>query len=241
MGSGVLEEQRYSDQLQDLLNADGSGRYEVMNTALNGLNIYRGVQRLGLMLPRYRADLFVFGFSPNDIEGENYETRVENLEESGRIWAWALRNYNSPFYLWRLFTLRAAMMLTESALHSKSEELRYNYLENEAAWADFVRGLEDFAELTRKHGVCGHVLIHTYLDRLGDDHPYLEVYDLVERTARAKGLTVTQTFPIFEGLRADRLWVTQFDRHPSPEGHAMLAEVLYEDLKQLPPRCWQRR
>lgn len=69
VGWGVEEELRYSSRLEQLLEAEPIGsweRHEVLNMALAGLNAKLGVRRLLHHASHYRADLIVFGFTPND-------------------------------------------------------------------------------------------------------------------------------------------------------------------------------
>jgi lysophospholipase L1-like esterase len=238
MGSGVEEEDRYSSQLERLLNERDSGRrYEVMNTGLNGLNIDHGVQRLERMMAHYRAHLFVFGFSRNDIEGPAYK-EAEGYEEVAEWWLWAQRNARSSSYFWRLLSYRIVDFHTRSNRVRKNQEIRDNYLENPAAWAAFLGGLDRFAALAREHGVCAHVLLHTHLDNLGPDHPYLDIYERVQNAAIERGISVTASFPYFEGRRPVPLWVSLFDPHPNRDGHEILARALSDGLAELPPSCW---
>ncbi len=239
MGSGVEEQDRYSDQLERLLNAQGSPwRYETINTGLSGLNIEQGVKRLERMLAHYRASLLVFGVSPNDIEGEHFQ-KLEGGEQMADWWLWAQRHSDSRSYFWRLLTFRVVDYATRENRLMRYREIRHNYLDNPDAWRDFAAGLERFAALARQHDVCGHVLLHPFLGSLGPEHPYIEVYDRVEAAARERKLTVTPTFERFKGMTPEPLWVSLFDPHPNRDGHRILAEALHAGLKQLPARCWK--
>jgi hypothetical protein len=51
---------------------------------------------------------------------------------------------------------------------------------------------------------------------------------------------VSQSFPAFRWQSASDLRISPLDDHPNDEGHRILAEVLFEGLKQLPPRCGLR-
>ena len=239
MGSGVPEEDRYTDRLERRLDAEGRGRrYEVVNVGLSGLNTHYVVERLKALAPQYASQLYVYGFSTNDIEGPAYRTRPGGRSpvEAGRnYWAFVGEVERSPSYLWRF--LRARWKLRHASV--QPDEVIENFLENPAAWSDFLAGLDDFAETSRRDGACGHVLLHPDLWDLDEGHPYLEVYARVERAAVERGLTVSQGFPYVEGRDARALWVSLFDRHPNREGHALLAEALYDGLMRLPPECWE--
>jgi lysophospholipase L1-like esterase len=241
MGSGVLEEDRYTNQLDRRLGSD----YEVLNLGLSGLNIDGVVARLDQLSRHYRSHLFVYGFSLNDIEGPAYRSRSAGPPPAvfGRAyWAGVAALERSPSYFWRF--LGAWRLARNRGNADPNAEVLENFLENPAAWEDFLAGLDRFAALAETHEVCAHVLLHSHVGELDDTHPYLEVYDRVEAAALERGLTVSPSFPYFareSGKNAQALWVGLFDPHPNRVGHALLAEALHDGLKQLPAECWEPR
>ncbi len=239
MGSGVAEADRYSDQLERLLNASDSSRgYEVINTALSGLNVEQGVTRLERGLRHYRVDLLVFGTSRNDIEGKAYE-HLDLENDGGDWWAWAGRHARSPSYFWRLLTFRIAQVQGREGREAKRAEIHHNYFENPRAWRDFVAGFDHLARLARSRDVCAQVFVLAFLNDLGPQDPERVVYERVEQAARRRGFGVTQSFPALEGRSAESLWVSRFDPHPNAEAHTILAEALYDGLRELPEKCWK--
>jgi lysophospholipase L1-like esterase len=239
MGSGVLEGDRYTDLLARRL---GDG-YEVLNVGLSGLDIRAVVERLRRLSRHYSSHLFVYGFSLNDIEGPSYRSRATALPPADftkAFWSTVAAAERSPSYFVRFLL---AWWFGFNVTTKGSDEIRENFLENPEAWDDFLTGLEDFAALARTHGVCAHVLLHAHLGQLDEQHPYLQVYDRVERAALQRGLSVTQSFPYFathESGDAKSMWVSLFDPHPNREGHTVLAEALHDGLEKLPSRCWER-
>ena len=240
MGAGVLEEERYTNQLEQRLGE----HYQVLNVGLSGLNVNAVVDRLARLSRHYESDLFVYGFSTNDIEGPSYRTPADVLppaEFAHFYWSMIAAAERSPSYFHRYLIV---WQLGMTATGKGDQVVLENFLDNPAAWGDFVAGLDRFATLASTHGVCGHVLIHSHLEQLHEQHPYLAVYDRVEQAALERGLSVTQSFPYFAEhapRRAKALWVSLFDPHPNRRGHALLAEALHEGLKQLPPECWKKR
>jgi len=242
MGSGVREEDVYSVRLERLMNADGTGPpVEVLNMGMAGINTRVAIERLRLMAGHYKPHLFVYGFTLNDIEGKAYRKLDANDADVSEFWYTASERARSNSYLVRVLWAQLVnlQVVLNRSLIAYVDELRVNYLENPEAWSEVVRGLEAYAALAREHGVCGHVLIHTHLGQLGADHPYHEVYALVEATARGLGLSVTQSLPGFQGKEAPDLWVSYVDSHPNAEAHRILAHQLYEGLMALPAECWE--
>ncbi len=238
-GAGVEEEDAYASRLaQELAAARPEAEYEVINAGLSGANIAAVLRRLETAIDAYDPDLYVYGLTLNDIEGRHYELAAE--DERSRAWlSWAAGQPSKliEFVTWQLFTLEG---LSAPAEARYPRELRRNYLENPAAWARIERGLDRYAALAAKAGVCAHLLLHTQLSTLDDEHPFLPLYTRVAEAARARGLTVTEPFPAFEGRTPRSLWVSAVDPHPNAAGHALLAERLTRDLVALPRDCWTR-
>lgn len=239
MGAGVADDETYAAQLQSLLNAASDGRrYEVLNLGLGGINLKRAVLRLERIGMRFHPHLVVYGFTPNDIEGEEYrstysEERVKRREARRR------RLRELPFYLPRAVWPRLVQLrdLVAPPRGTYAYDLEQNYFHRPEAWQDFTRWLDRFAGIAEQAGICGHVLIHTQLVQLGRLHPFHDIYDRVARAARERGLGVTRPFDAFEGRNPADLWVSPLDSHPNPEGHALFARALHDDLRSLPARC----
>lgn len=240
MGSGVEEEDAYPAQLEALLDAGGGEYdYEVLNLGLAGINTRVAVNRLRRIGLRYHPDLAVYGFTVNDIEGPHYEElmtramRRELLERYRRL-------YESPLYLIRVAGPRLLTLwnVVVQGPGTHGYELRYNYFENEKAWNDLTRALDDLVSLGRRRRLCVHVLIHTQAVQLNGLHPFRDVYAKVARAARERRLTVTESFEAHRGLDPDSVRLSWVDTHPNRAGHALLARELLEDLRKLPKRCW---
>jgi len=241
MGEGVPEEATYARRLEERLDASHPGRrHEVLNVGLSGSDARYVVERLEAAADHYSPHLLIYGFTVNDLEGPSYEKgrRGNDLVQALRQSPFA----SSPsrlvrFVWWRLQSLRDP---PDPKQGWYARELLHNAFENPAAWADFEAALDRFRALADRHGVCGHVFVHTHLSHLDETHPYTEIYDAVARAARARGLSVTTSLEAFLGRRAPPLWVGFFDPHPNAQGHAILADRLAEGLARLPERCWRR-
>lgn len=241
MGSGVDENDAYPKQLEALLNArGGERRYEVINVGLAGINTRVAVQRLRVATKAYDPQLFVYGFTINDIEGKRYHGNQAEQAEFVVFWRKAIGRYESPSRLWKwLWPRLVALALRVSPdLGDYETEIHHNFFENPEAWEDFEAALRRFARMAHVRGACGHVLIHTQITDLDENHPFLDIYAKVEQAAKKFGLTVTQTFEAYEGRAPRPLWVNAFDLHPNREGHAILAAELLKGLDALPQNCW---
>ncbi len=240
MGSGVDEEEAYPYQLQARLREDASlPPVEVLNVGLGGINTYRAIARLERAIGLYSADIVVYGFTVNDIEGEHFEKLVEPAELMARTKRYQ-RFSGSPSRLLALAHPPVAEWVDRTFFGAVGsiDEWHYNYFENAAAWGDLEAGLARFAAVARRADACALMLVHTQLDDLGPNHPYLPMYARVTEAAEANGIPVQETFSYFAWKRPEPYWVNRFDPHPNPEGHAILAAALEAGLRALPAECW---
>jgi lysophospholipase L1-like esterase len=242
MGHGVREEDAYPAVLERLLNADsGEHRFEVINLGISGLNIIHSLGRLELKGRYYNPDLVVYGFTLNDVEGAGY---VKNTREAQQGYAALLhRHARSRSRLLRLLWPR--MVILSASIRplegSYAKALERNYFHNQKTRSRLDEGLDRLAAVGRIEGVCAHVFMHTRLEQLVLPHPYRWFYRLIEKKATARGLTVTQSYPKLRWHVAEPLRRTVADPHPNVEGHRLFAEALYDGLRRLPPRCWEKQ
>jgi len=239
MGWKIAEEETYARRLQVLLDdaALPDARFEVLNLGLGGLDarqVMRRLQRVGMP---FQPHLLVYGFTLNDIysprrqSADDGERRRELLEE------W-LRFADSPSHLLRLLwprwiSLRNTLLLPEG---TEEERMQERYADPQQ-WRRITRALDRLAGLARRRGACAVVLVHPDVSQLRFFHPFTDLYDKVGRAARERGLAVAQAFPYYRGRDANALRVSTIDGHPNAQGHALLAEALFDALLGLPPRC----
>ena len=154
-GWGVEEEDAYPAQLEVLLNSVEDGRrYEVINAGRGGANIGLAVRRARYAAELYDADMIVYGFTPNDIEGPHYEKRRRpNVDMA--IQRQLRRFSRSPSYLLRALwprwvSIHQAWQPTTPG--RALEELNHNFFEVPEAWRAFANGLDDFVQVALSRG-----------------------------------------------------------------------------------------
>lgn len=238
-GSGVDESDVYASRLGPLLDeAQPEWHHEVINAGLAGGNIENVLDRLEVAIAAYRPGIYVYGYTLNDIEGPGYEL----LAQDARTREWLTWSGTHPlllvrFVVWQLLTLGGPSSPDDEPY---PRELRRNYFDNDAAITRLAAGLDRFAALATRDGVCGQVLIHTHLTNLDSQHPFQAMYRRVAELAGARGLGVTSTFAAFEHRDPESLWINPLDSHPNAVGHALLARALADDLLALPRSCFER-
>lgn len=240
--AGVDEEDAYPRVLERLLGAQGlpgagsTQRFEVINMGLGGLHAEAVMSRLLRSSAFYEFQLAIYGWTPNDIEGPSYRELGHRARMA--FWRQVLRAEDHPSYLVRSLwpRLRGLVARFRQQDVTTSDEVRFNYLENSAAWDDFLAQLDRFARFTQRRGICGHVFVHSRSPELR------EVHDRVAAAARERGLSVSHAMPAFEGRRPEEFWLSPYDSHHNVEGNVLMAHALLEGLRdQLPRRCWSPR
>jgi lysophospholipase L1-like esterase len=232
MGSGVREQDTYSQRLERLLDTEDPSRVvEVLNLGIAGFNLRASIGRLKRIGLRFQPDLVVYGWTTNDIEGPFYRKSFEKETRSqsrSHLVRWLsprwreLRHYVSPekgSYLW---------------------ELDDNYFRNPAAWEYFLADLDEFASILRKQKVCGVVMLHTELQSLTPLSGFQRYYNAVQAVTEEREFFVIPTFSKFPRDNPRSLWVGPNDPHPNARGHEILANALRDGLRRLPEHCWGR-
>lgn len=233
MGSGVDEDSTYSAQLEKRLNtADDTRKHEVINMGIGGYNLAASLYRLRTYGLKYEPDLIVYGWTYNDIEDTSYR-RTSN--PPGEPFTSLLLE------IWLRERFNGLRDMIAPAPDSYVGELELNYFHNDAAWGNFIGGLDALAEIVEEEDVCGVVLLHTGLYSLHAYHPFTRFYDLVAQAASERGLYVATSFDRHKGLSPEPLWIHPSDSHPNAEGHRILADALYDRISTLPAECLQGR
>ncbi len=242
MGHGVPERDAYPAQLGPRLEGRAVPKVQVLNLGLSGLHLSAVVKRVEQIGLAHHPDLLVYGFTPNDIKGPEYEALGSEAGAAEHL-ARHRRFADSPSFLLRSVWPRwvALSDLLFRPPGSVGHEVHHNYFENPAAWRRFTSGLDALAGFGRSEGICVVLLIHTHLAQLDWLHPFLDVYGRVADAARARGIEVVESFPQLRGRDPTELRLGYVDTHPNAAGHALLADVLAAGLLALPSSCWEGR
>ncbi len=242
LGAGVEEAEAFPMAAEAWLEREAAPpAWEVFNAGMAGANAAFAMQRLERGLRRYGADVIVYGFSPNDLEGPAYQrfpaerTAFDLIAEAG----WPARSKSELIRMaaWRWYGLWDRIIALNVEHHAR--EVRFNAFENPAAWENLLNELDRFAGLGEPEGRCAVLLVLTRLVALKpEEHPFGEVYDAVIVEARSRGLHVVDTRSLFLGREADELRHSVFDPHPNVAAHAEIGALLGEAVAGLPEACW---
>jgi len=245
-GWGVKEEERFSNLLEQMLNADAvtsAARVEVLNFAVPGYNTVMEEGLVRARVLRYAPDVLVLNLVPNDDEIPNFirlEPKVWALDRSFIVEAIRDRLVGRPLgdtarlliggvaeaggrgHGGRVLGYRPELVPPE-----------YQFL---VGWENMEAALGRIRQLCAERGIRAICLLHYDVDDLrqaiesgmqGENR-----MTAWAEAARKAGFEVVDPFPaLVRYAREHRLGVDAYilrprDIHPSPLAHWLIAEVL---------------
>lgn len=228
MGSGVRYEEAYPELMEHGLGPTKDGRHvEVINLGLAGANLAGEVDnRLPIALEG--ADMIVYGWTVNDIEGPYYRTLLTAGPPGPSLLINLVRD-----------RIRYLRDIYWPASDSYIGELDENYFRNPKQREYFEQSMDRLAAIGRSRNICVVVLIHPQMSVFSDRHPYFRYYDLATEAARRRGMFVVQGFPPFLNRNPEDYRCHPMDWHPNAKAHVLLAQVLIDEMLRLPAECWK--
>lgn len=208
-GSGVNRSDRYTDILESKLNRDSEKNYQVINAGIFGAGVkdyYLFLKHRGL---DYEPEIVVVGVIGNDWMPLELE---KNLSASAERFV----DRNQP----DVSESRRGELISEKflELQGKNQDLeRYSTLRN-------------LSSLAARNDIETVVFASDYMADVK--------MDKVERYGRNENSTLVKAPKEFRDdwqsdfcLKYSPNRVSTLDPHPSPQGHEMLAETLYREIK----------
>lgn len=104
---------------------------------------------------------------------------------------------------------------------------------NSASWAGVVADLNELAALAKEHAFQATLVIFPLLYDTAVEYPWADIHRRVQATAQAVGLSVIDLLDRYR--REGFANVRDDDVHPSPRGHEIAAEQLYEVITRAKP------
>ncbi len=95
---------------------------------------------------------------------------------------------------------------------------------------DNLLRLRDFA---RNHSADMGLVVFPVLVQLTGDYPFQAICDLLADFCGTNDIPVHDLMDGFRGQNASQLWVSPWDQHPNPRGHALVAESLMPFVLQM--------
>ncbi|HUF31394.1 MAG TPA: SGNH/GDSL hydrolase family protein [Gemmatimonadaceae bacterium] len=217
MGMGVGDGETFESLVENRLNAERGGspfdQYEILNFAVPRYSVFQQL----IILESER----VLSFDPDAVLLVGHAVDFLRLVDYLHVELIRGNDLGDDFLRSRVEAAGARGDMSNTEIHRVMKP----YAPEVAGWA-----LRRIGLLARDRGVRPiFVLIPMPLDGvLMNDAP------LLLQLARDAGFEVIDLSDVYEGRDEHELTVAEWDRHPNPEGHRLIAERLYDELTRLP-------
>jgi hypothetical protein len=213
-GTGVTYDQRFDTLLENKLNASGSQRYEILNFGVPGYMLTQMFDVAMQKAPAFHPDVYVIAVT--DRTGNPIWAKyVARLAQEGQdlkydalrkvVQEAGIKKDDSPTVAqWKLAPYR------ESTMRALFLDLKAHAEQQSAKLiVFFVPSLEEEAVV---------------------DPSFRPVRECLQGT----GIPLIDASHTFSAFDHDQLRLDWFDQHPNVEGHRMIAENLYNELRENP-------
>jgi lysophospholipase L1-like esterase len=234
-GWGVPDGADYLSVLETMIRKwSPDARWEVVNTAVPGYNTPLEVATLEEKALRFAPDLVIVGYCENDLELPRFVRKFASYHESylgltkSYLWYFVLERLarievdeDTPRFLRRMRRLSRTPATDRTMIPPEYAHL--------SGFEAFQKSMRRLRTLSRLHDFDVVVLFHPLAP------------DNIAAIARANGFRIVDTrFAIerfligrgIEDLVGSPLTLSENDYHPSILGHKLIAEVLFEGLKE---------
>ncbi len=226
-GWAVEQEQSYSSLLEQPLSAACGTPVEVVNTGVPGYNTVQQVALFKSIGQHFDPDLVLIQVLHNDLRLPHFLLPPRSWHPRDWVLVDSIRRVGGRGSEQRLtHNLKQLNRTTRRKTHGRFAHL--------AGAEPFVAALEELAALTSQSNVPVVMLV---------DAEEGEPWYLASSTARRLGFDVINSSPnLIEALRErgarpdiagfeQHIWISKQDHHPTPLGHAIVAEAALEPTR----------
>lgn len=224
-GHGVRRrEDRFTDLVEQQLNAAGRNPVEVANLASPGWDASLVEGLLRALLDRdYEVQTVVYVFMLNDIEPYDPRTQqvIQSLQQAEPKFFLIGRTY---FPNWLYFRYRQAAGSSSDYFPHLAESY------NGPAWGGLSRKLEEIANDCKRKQVDFRMVVFPFLHNLGPDYPFHQAHQKLKQWCEEQQIPVLDLEPVLTPHLSEGLTVNRFDAHPNERAHALAAKAIREQL-----------
>lgn len=223
MGWGVPLDQMFTSLVEQRFNKEQpSGpatRVEIANAGIGNYNTFAQSRLFHHQYAEVKPDLVVLHYFISDPEprppGKN---------------SLLLRHSYFAAYCYDRFRTLGLAAEGKNDLFKHYSEI---YDDQQPHWNDTLTKISEMRDVAAKDNVRFVVMIIPDFHNLRPGTPYGALYEKMEKGFSARGIQVINTFPEFQkryGGQEQALWIQRDDPHPNGTGHALMAELLYQEL-----------
>ncbi len=234
-GQGVKEPDTYPRVLEGLLNASGTGRWEVRNCGRRAADFPELYSAFEEILP-YEPDVVIYAMVLNDGDrSPEFQARQTYVND------WILdreRIQEGEPAAPRLFDSRLSGLLRDRVRAfriGRETESWYRDMyatPNAAGWERTQGYMREMNRRTRERG--GRFLVASWPILVSlDRYPFAEADEAIARFCVAAGIERIDLRPALAGRPTESLWVHPVDRHPNELAHRLAAQALVPAVRRL--------
>lgn len=209
----------YPSVLERRLNEGASEkRFEVLNLGVSGYNTQDEAIVLEHKGLSWRPDLVILGYVLNDPETEPVQPLTSYFQEPA---------------VWQRSNLARLVAQVKHGLEMRiwggGDYYRYLHSEGHDKWNSVLSALDEIRVLTESPQIP--VLLVIFPEKPNkdwSDYPYTDLHRQVAEIAHEKGFAVIDLLDRFSDYPARDMRVRRGDPHPSPLGHEVAAEAIYD-------------
>lgn len=238
-GTG-LEDPRvvFVARIEDRLNREkprpGIADYEVFNGGVPGSLTHKWKILLKHAARRFQPDLVVAVFFLRDgVRGVSTVGQIRKIRREMAAFSADGSFLYRHSHAYRFFRDRAALRRVSREYLGKLQNGYLGSPEETAEWRRARANLLDMRDRTAARGARFVMVIFPALYQLDDDYPLKGVCDEIERFCRENDIEVISLLPTYMHEDGPSLWVSPFNQHPNPRGHALAADAIYEFIQPM--------
>ncbi len=242
-GHGLKPGDPWPRQLESLLNADGAGRFEVLNCGVGDTDVAATVQLLVTHLLALAPDAVIYGWYLNDpLQSPSFAEAHRGLMDRTRGGARHIPDrYVSAG--WEEVTGPRRWCAIYDWVWTKLEDRELGRLslewitgmygpDNADGWAESQRRLRLAYEACLAKQCKLHVAIWPMLIDLGPGYPLASAHTALSTACEQTGIPVVDLRDHLEATPPDALILHPKDRHPSKRACRIAAEAIREHLRR---------
>jgi lysophospholipase L1-like esterase len=254
MGWGVADDETYAARLEPLLRSGSPSRdADVVNLGVGGYNTRQEVTLLERHVATLQPDLVLIGFYSNDVPDALDDTEASApggtriLAENPRA-GYVLRINPTPTDWWNRQLRRSRVIhlagRAMNQLRGRGEWGMSRYAmemdmlrdgtspELEQAWARVAVEFDRLEALAREEGFTVGLVVLPCKEQVTGEFQSGKYLETIRSLAGARGFHVIDPVPLMRQQAAGRrdLYIPYDRNHPSPEGHALIAQAVHRYL-----------
>lgn len=239
-GYGIKNiDNRYTELLGKKLRAQciAGKTLKTYNFGLPGNQSQTYVKQIPLEVMRYKPDAIVMEYYLDDVDSDKLPEMTPQFAQTIYgyknlpIVGWLLKHsYGLEYWYVRLSSLL-------SSRYNWGEFINYNEIlyRNETVWSLHLATLQHIVAATR--GVTKIPLVVFILPlshRLGPDYPLTDIHQKLVDYFTSFDVPVVDMLPVLNQYRPEQIMVSRRDFHLNEFGHQLIADNLYNLVKNMP-------